>query len=40
MKLEINYEKKTGRITDMWRLNNIQLTTIRSMKKSKEDKNT
>jgi len=36
MKLEINYEKKTGRITDMWRLNNIQLTTIRSMKKSKE----
>ena len=25
MKLEINHKKKTGKITNMWRLNNIQL---------------
>ena len=37
-KLEINYKKKTGKFTYMWRLNNVILNNQWSMRKSKEKK--
>ena len=41
MKIEINYMKETGKLTNMWRLNNILLNNQRVKKKSKKNfKNT
>ena len=41
MKIEINYMKETGKLTNMWRLNNILLNNQRVQKKSKKNfKNT
>ena len=36
MKLEINYKKKTGKLTNTWRCNNMPLKNNGSMKKSRE----
>ena len=38
MKLEINYKKKTGEITSMWRLNNMLLNNQWVNKEIKEKK--
>ena len=37
MKIEINYMKKTGKFTNMWRLNNMYLNTSVSKMKSKRN---
>ena len=37
MKLEINYKKKTGKFTNMWRLNNRLLNNQRVNKEIKRD---
>ena len=39
MKLEINYENKTGKITKMWRLNNLLLNNQRTDKEMKREIN-
>ena len=36
VKLEINYKKRTGNFTNMWRLNNMFLNNEGSKKKSKD----
>ena len=39
MKLQINYMKKTGKFTKMWRLNNMLLKNQWAMNKSKDKNN-
>ena len=34
MKVEINYKKKIGKFTDMWRLNNMLLTDKEQIKEN------
>ena len=34
MKVEINYKKKIGKFTDMWRLNNMLLTVKEQIKEN------
>ena len=36
MKLEINFMKKTGKFTNMWRLNNILMGQRRNQQRNKK----